>query len=235
MLRAHADPVEGALRVALDRLGRVDAEDVQDRGHDVDRVVVLAADLAPGLRAGRPRDDARVAGAAVELVPLPHLERGVERHRPAVGVVVVGPGAAEVVQLGEVLGHVVGDAVGELHLVDGAVRAALAAGAVVGDQDDDRVVALLGLLQVVEQPPDVVVGVRQEAGVDLRHPREQALLVVAERVPGPGVVELGERLAVGAGPGRQGVPIGLSGGSPVLGGTIPRSFCRARVCSRIAS
>ena len=59
----------------------------------------------------------------------------------------------------------------------------------------------LGLLQVVEQPPDVVVGVREEAGVDLRHPREQALLVVAERVPGPGVVELGERLAVGAGPG----------------------------------
>ena len=29
---AHADPVEGALGVTLDRLGYLDAEDVQDRG-----------------------------------------------------------------------------------------------------------------------------------------------------------------------------------------------------------
>ena len=31
------------------------------------------------------------------------------------------------------------------------------------------------------------------------------------------------------------VPIGLSGGSSVSGGTSPISFWRARVCSRIAS
>ena len=40
-----------------------------------------------------------------------------------------------------------------------------------------------GLLQVVEQPADLVVGVAQEAGVDLRHPREQALLVVGRESP----------------------------------------------------
>ena len=48
-----------------------------------------------------------------------------------------------------------------LLLVDRPVRAALAAGAVVGDQDDHRVLALAGLLEVVEQPPDLVVGVRR--------------------------------------------------------------------------
>jgi hypothetical protein len=120
-----------ALDVALDGLGRLDAEDVEDGGHEVDRVVVLLADLALGLHAGRPGDDAGVACAAVELVALPHLERRVERHRPAVGEVVVGLGAAELVDERQVRGDVVRDAVGELHLVDGSVRPALAAGAVV--------------------------------------------------------------------------------------------------------
>ena len=39
---------------------------------------------------------------------------------------------------------------------------------------------------------------RQEPGVDLRHPREQALLVHGERVPGLGVLERRERLALWA-------------------------------------
>ena len=87
----------------------------------------------------------------------------------------------------------------ELHLVDRAVRAALAAGAVVGDEDDERVLALAGLLEVVEQAPDLVVGVREEPGVDLGHAAEQPLLVVRERVPRPRDVEQRERLAVGPG------------------------------------
>ena len=33
----------------------------------------------------------------------------------------------------------------------------------------------------------------------------------------------------------SGVPIGLIGGSSVSAGTMPSSFCRASVCSRIAS
>ena len=161
-------------------------------------MAVLLADLAPRLDARRPRDDARVRGPAVELVALPHLERRVERHRPAGRVVVVGPRAAELVDHREVLLEVVGDAVGELHLVDRAVRAALAAGAVVGDDDDHRVLELFARLEVVEQPADVVVGVREEAGVDLGHAAEQPLLVVVQRIPRARVVELGERLALGA-------------------------------------
>ncbi len=106
--------------------------------------------------------------------------------------------AAEVVELGEVLGQVVLDAVGELHLVDGAGRPALAARTVVGDQDDERVLELFALLQVVEQAPDVVVGVREEAGVDLGHPGEELLLVVAELAPRARVVEHRERQVVRA-------------------------------------
>ena len=45
------------------------------------------------------------------------------------------------------------------------------------------------LLEVVEHPPELVVGVAQEAGVDLGHAGEEVLLVVAERVPGTHDVE----------------------------------------------
>src|SRR3954453_13613367 len=68
---AHADTVECALRVTLDRARRLDAEDVEDRRNDVDRMVVLVAQLAGRLDALRPRNDARIAGAALELVALP--------------------------------------------------------------------------------------------------------------------------------------------------------------------
>ncbi len=149
---------------------------------------------------GRPRDDARVARAAVELVALPHLERRVERHRPAVRVVVVRPRAAELVDQRQVRLDRVGDAVRELHLVDRAVRAALARRAVVGDEDHDRVLPPAELLEEAEQPSDLVVGVGEEARVHLGHPAEELLLLVGERVPRPRHVERRERLAVGPRP-----------------------------------
>src|SRR3954452_18515668 len=198
---AHAHAVERALDMARDRLGRLDSEHVQHRRDEVDRVVVLLARLALCVDPRRPRDDARVRAAAVVLVALPHLERRVERHRPAVGIVVVGLRAAEVVDLGEVLGEVVRDAVGDLVLVDRAVGATLAAGPVVGDDDDHRVLALAGLLEVIQQPADLRVGVGEEPGVDLGHAAEEPLLLGCERVPGLGVVHRRERLTVRTGPG----------------------------------
>ena len=195
--RIHARAVEAALDVPLDGLRRLDAERVEDRGDDVDRMVILVPDLALGLDAGRPRDDARVRRTAVELVALPHLERRVERHRPAVRVVVVCLRAAELVEHRHVRLDGVGDAVCELHLVDRAVRAALSGGPVVGDEDDDRVLAPAELLEEREQPPDLVVRVLEEPGVDLGHAAEQLLLVVGERVPRPRDVERREGLTVG--------------------------------------
>ena len=182
--------------MSLQRSRRLDAEHVQDGRHDVDGVVVLLADLAAGRRAGGPRDDARIARAAVELVALPHLERRVERHRPTVRVVVVRRGAAELVEQREVGLHGVGDAVGELHLVDRSVRAALARGAVVGDHDHEGVLTPAELLEKSEQAPDLAVDVAEEPGVDLGHAGEQRLLVGGQRVPRQGHVERRERLAV---------------------------------------
>ena len=124
----------------------------------------------------------------------------------------------------QVLRQIVRDAVAELHLVDRPVRAALAARAVVGDDHDHRVLELLGVLEVVQQAADVVVGVREEPGVHLGHVSEQPLLIVVQRVPRPRVVDLGERLAVGTLVRVSAVPIGLTGGSSVSAGTRPSSF-----------
>ena len=212
------------------------AEQVEDRRDEVHRVVVLLPDLPGRGLVARPADDARVGRAAVELVALPHLERRVEGHRPAVRVVVVGRRPAQLVEHpARARLKVVGIAVEQQVLVDRSVRAALAGRAVVRHEDDERVLALARLLEVVEQPADLVIGVRQEARVDLGHAGEEPLLVVRERVPGLRVLERRERLAR-RGPVRVcAVPIGLSGGSSVSAGTRPIAFWRARVWSRIAS
>jgi hypothetical protein len=91
--------------------------------------------------------------------------------------VVVGLRAAEVVEQREVGLDVVRNAVEELVLVDGAVRSALAARAVVGDEHDQSVLQLIGFLEILEQPANLVVGVGEEARVHLRHSREQPLLI----------------------------------------------------------
>ncbi len=163
-------------------------------------MVVLLADLAACRDAGWPGDDARVTGSAVELVALPHLERRVEGHRPTVRVMVVGLRAAEIVEEREVVLDRVGDPVEELHLVDRPVRATFTRGAVVRDEHDQRVVPIAELLEIPEQPPDLIVGVREEPGVDLGHSAEQRPLVGRQRRPGTGHVHHRERLPVGPGP-----------------------------------
>ena len=69
-----------------------------------------------------------------------------------------------------------------------------------GDQDDQGVVELAALLQVVEDPPDLVVGVAEEPRVDLGHAGEEPLLVVAQRLPRADGVQLRPGLAVLSGP-----------------------------------
>ena len=149
------------------------------------------AHLTPGLDALGPVDHHRIAGAARELrVPLEHLERGRERHRPARRIVVVGVGRAELVEHLHVLGQVVGVAVEELVLVDRTVRRALTGRTIVGAVEDDGVVELPGLLQVVDDPPDLGIGVLGETGEHLGHPGEQLLLVRVQRIPRPDGVGL---------------------------------------------
>ena len=123
-------------------------------------------------------DDAAAVGLA-----LPSPERGVAGEGPAPRVVVEVLRPAEVVERGEVLLQVVGHVVEELVLVDRAVRPALGARAVVGDHHDQRVVELADRLQEVEQPPDVVIGVLEEAGEHLHHAGVEPAFVGGELVP----------------------------------------------------
>ena len=103
--------------------------------------------------------------------------------------------------------------------------------AVVRHEDDDRVVELAGLLEVVEQAPDVVVGVREEAGVHLGHPGEQRLLVGRQRVPGPRHVDRVPGLAVVA----LLVDVRVGGDSSASSGMIPIFFWRSNTISRYLS
>ena len=60
--------------------------------------------------------------------------------------------------------------------------------------DDQRVVELVDRLEVVQHPADLRVGVREEAGVHLGHPREQPAFVLGQVCPRLGVVQRRERL-----------------------------------------
>ena len=169
----EADPVQGRLGDAADRLGRLDAQQVQDRGHHVDDVRVLGADLAPGLDPLRPGHDERIAGPAPVGLALPPAERRVPGQGPAPRVVVEVLGPADLIdQLQALLQRLLG-VVEELRLVRGPGRPALGAGAVVGDDHDQRVVQLPVLAQELDQPPDLVIGVGQEPGEHLHHPGVQ--------------------------------------------------------------
>ncbi len=72
----------------------------------------------------------------------------------------------------------------ERQLVERAGVRALEAGAVVApDEDDQRVVEVAHLLDLIEQPADVPVGVLLVAGVDLHLSRVQLLRRIVERIP----------------------------------------------------
>ena len=135
---------------------------------------VLGADLAPGRDPPRPADDERIAGAAPVGLPLPPAERRVPGPGPAPRVVVEVPGAADLIDQLEAFLQRLLRVVEELRLVGGPGGAALGAGAVVGDDHDQGVVQLPELAQVLDQPPDLVIGVGQETGEDLHHPAVQA-------------------------------------------------------------
>ena len=147
-----------------------------------------------------PGDDRGVGDPAlVRGVALVQLVGGVERHRPPDRVMAVCRGATQFVEEAHAVLDGVDVPVEELALVDGPVRPALTAGAVVADDDDDGVVELTGLLEIVQDAADLRIGVGQETGEHLGHAGEQLLLVLAELVPRPHRVLLRPGLPVRAG------------------------------------
>ena len=178
-------PSIGMLLDTVDGGRRFDAGRVEDRRHEVDRVAELVAHLAARGDARGPVHDQRRAHATEPRVALPQAQRRVAGPRPAPGVVVVRAVAAEVVDAREVLVEVFVETVHEAVFVDRSVRTALGARPVVGDEADQRVVEQVVGAQVLDHASDLVIGVREEAGVHLHHARVEALLLRGQARPTP--------------------------------------------------
>ena len=143
----------------------------------------LLAHLARGLRAGRPVDDQGGPGASEPRVALPEPQGRVAGPRPSPGVVVVRAEAAPVVERGQVVLDRLGDARGEAVLVHAALDPTLGARPVVREEEDERVVELPHLVEERDEPPDLGVGMAEEAGEHLLHPGVHAPLVGREGGP----------------------------------------------------
>ena len=149
----------------------------------------------------RPVHDGAVARAApVRGDLLGPLVRRAHRVRPADRVVVVGVRGAEVVDLGQQeLGRLdARHAVERGHLVEAAVHRALGRRAVVADDVvDQRVVEDAEVVEGVDDPADVVVGLLEETGVDLHLARQHRLELVGHVVPGRDLFVARGQLGVG--------------------------------------
>ena len=182
---AERRALDRVLRDAVDRGGVGQSGCLEHGGGDVDDVVPLVAQLAPGGDAGGPVHDQAVARAAVVGGDLlgPLVGR-VHRQRPADVVVRVGGRAADVVELLEDAGGAVGQPVEAQRLVEGALEAALAGGAVVAEHvEHEGVVELTERAQLLHEPADLGVGVLGEGGVDLHQPLGHDPVVVGDLVP----------------------------------------------------
>ena len=171
------------LRHAAQHGRRFDAEHFEHGGHHVDGVRVLVADLAARRDALGPRHDARIGDAAVMDVALPALEGRVAGIRPAGRIVVVGFFAAQIVVVLEVLFERIRDTVEDQILVERAEETAFPRSAVVRHQQDERVIEIAQRFERLDQTPDVIIGVGQEARKDLHHARVEALFVGGHRLP----------------------------------------------------
>ena len=139
-----------------------------------------------------PVDDERVARAAeMRADLLAPLKRRVARPRPGRGVVRIhhraAPRVDPSVALGELELHLVAQRDPVLHrqLVERAGDRALHAGAVIPpDPQHQRVLKLPELVDRVDHPADVVIGVLREARVHLHLPSVKRLQLVRDIVPG---------------------------------------------------
>ena len=131
---------------------------------------------------GPVEDEGGADAAGVEGLLIP-AQRRVPGLRPARRVVGVRPGTTDLVHVFEVEAFDL-EAVHASQPVHRPEGAASVAGAVVGGQHDEGVVELSRLLEVVDEPPDLDVGVVEHRGEGLLEPARDKLLVGGEAVPG---------------------------------------------------
>ena len=181
---AQAGALDRLLRRRRRRSRDLEPGGLEDGRQHVDDVVPLVADLAARRDPVAPAHDHPVAGAAEVRDLLGPRVRRVHRQRPAGRVDGVRRGVAQRVEPGRHVGGLVLDAVADEVLAERAARAALAGGAVVAEQvEDQRVVEDAHVLQGVDEPADLHVGVLGEPGVGLHEPGRDPLLGLVELVP----------------------------------------------------
>ncbi len=198
-------PVQGLLLDAVDRLGHRDAGKVEDGRAHVVHVRVVAPNRARVADAARPVHDHRVPGAAkMRGDLLAPVERGVAGPGPPGRVMrshlLVAPGLEPAVLEEEphLLLRRERDPVERRQLVERAREGAFHARAVVApDPHDDRVLELAHLVDRVDDPADVPVGVLGIARVDLHLAGVEALVRLVEGVPGRERVVARRQLCVG--------------------------------------
>ena len=143
----------------------------------------LACRTGGAARLGRdalgPRDHQRIADAAAMGVLLVAAQRRVGGHRPAMREIGVGVRPADVVDARHLLRHRLGTEIVRAHGVDEAERPAFLARAVVGQHEDQRVVAHAGRFEERDQPRQMPVGMIEHAGEGRLQPCEHAPLVGA--------------------------------------------------------
>ena len=144
----------------------------------------LGSDLTgTGTEPGRPGDDARIGHSSLVHLALPTFERGVARHGPAPRVIVVAQRATDLIDAVVHLADPCRVEVGEPHVVDGAVRTALRAGAVVRDHQDQGVVELAESAKEVDHPTQLMIGMGEEAGEALHESGGHRPLAIVECLP----------------------------------------------------
>ena len=196
----HAAAFQRRLRNAVHHGGFGQPGRFQDGLGDVDHVVKLVAGLAFVSKAVGPVHNGAVAGAAPVrghlLGPLIRRAQGV---CPADRVVVVGLRRAEVIDLGqqELGGFDFRHAVQHRHLVEGAVQGAFGRGAVVADDVVDQgVLEHAQVVEGVDEAPNLVVGLLEEAGVELHLAGQHRLQLGGHVVPGRDLVVASGQLRV---------------------------------------
>ena len=162
---------------------RVDSEHVEQRRGDVDGVPERAANVATGIDPLGPLDDQWAAHATTMGVLLVTLQGCVAGHRPAPRIVRMALGSAHVVEPLDGFVEVLLDALEELHLVEDAASAALLGSAVVRHDDDDGVVGRADLVEEVDEPANLRIGVLEERGEGFLEPRREPPLALVQRRP----------------------------------------------------
>ena len=180
----HRRAGDGDLGDAPVGVGGLDTHQLVDRRGDVGDVVELVADRPGVVDPLRPVHDAGHVAPALVGVRLVPLEGRVAGLGPAPRVVGVAVRSADVVEAVDGLLGGLEHEVEELHLVEDTERAALAAGAVVGEEDDDGVVEQVHPLQPVEEAAELVVGVLEEGGEGLLEAGGEPTVRVGHVVPG---------------------------------------------------